>query len=116
MKKSSKRHPKEKEMTGEELRRTAVPWSELEAELMLDPEFRKIVEARRPEFELRSALVAERIKGEVTQEEIAKRAGTTQSAIARFESGRTSPTLGFMQRLAEALGKKLEIRLVDART
>ncbi|MDR3546803.1 MAG: helix-turn-helix transcriptional regulator [Candidatus Pacebacteria bacterium] len=51
----------------------------------------------------------------MTQAEIAEKAETTQSAIARFESGRTQPTLAFMRRVAEALGKQFEIRLVKLR-
>jgi transcriptional regulator with XRE-family HTH domain len=52
-----------------------------------------------------------RNKRGMTQAEIARRAGTTQSAIARFESGRTNPTLDFAYRLSSAVGAKLEIRL-----
>jgi DNA-binding XRE family transcriptional regulator len=91
---------------------TAITFEQWEKELMSDPEFLKVYEARRPMYELKSALRDARIKGELTQVEIAKKAGTTQSAIARFESGRTAPTLAFMQRLAEALGKRLEVRVV----
>ena len=83
----------------------------LEEELK-DPEFRKLWEDAQPEFELRSALINARLKGELTQAEIAERAGTTQSAIARFESGGSNPTLAFMQRLSEAVGARLEIKLV----
>ncbi|MEK7114114.1 MAG: helix-turn-helix transcriptional regulator, partial [Patescibacteria group bacterium] len=52
-----------------------------------------------------------RNKKGMTQAEIARRAGTTQSSIARFESGRTNPTLEFASRLSRALGAKLEIHL-----
>ncbi len=112
MKEFWKKEISEREMIGEELRRTAITSEQLHEKLMRNPEFRKGWEARRPARELKSALVAARIKGELTQAEIAERAGTTQSAIARFESGRTNPTLAFMQRLAEALDAKLEVRLV----
>ncbi len=98
--------------TREELIKGSITFKELLAQELLDPEFRKIWDADQPTRELKSALVAARIKGELTQAEIAEKAGTTQSAIARFESGRTNPTLAFMQRLAEALDSKLEVRLV----
>lgn len=112
MKKLWKKETQEREMTGEELRRTAITSDQLHERLMLNPEFRKIWEAGRPAFALKCALIDARLAGELTQAEIAERAGTTQSAIARFESGRTNPTLAFMQRLAEALDSKLEVRLV----
>jgi DNA-binding XRE family transcriptional regulator len=89
-----------------------ISFKQLLTEELLDPEFRKSWEAKQPLLEFKSALIEARIKGELTQAEIAKRAGTTQSAIARLESGKSNPTLAFMQRLSEALGARLEIRLV----
>lgn len=106
---------KEKYETREEMMKGAITFEEMHARSMRNPSFRKAWEARQPAFELRCALIDARVAGEVTQAEIAKRAGTTQSAIARFESGRTSPTLAFMQKLSEALGKRLEVRLVNGR-
>lgn len=78
---------------------------------MRDPEFKKAWDASAPKFALISAMLDARNKKGMTQADIAKRAGTTQSAIARFESGRTNPTLDFATRLSSALGAKLEIRL-----
>ncbi len=102
---------KDKE-TDKYLKQGAITYEEMFERSMQNPEFRKCWEARQPAREFKSAMVAARIKGELTQAEIAEKAGTTQSAIARFESGRTNPTLAFMQRLAEALDSKLEVRLV----
>ncbi len=48
----------------------------------------------------------------LTQAELASRAGTTQSAVARVERGRTSPTLDYLTRLLEACGFELEYQLV----
>ncbi len=95
----------------ERLKDSAINFVDYHAEALKDPEFRKEWEVIRPEFELRSALMDARLKKQETQADIAKKAGTTQSAIARFESGRTRPTLAFMQRLAEALEKNLEVKL-----
>lgn len=78
---------------------------------MLNPEFRKEYDALAPKYALISAMLDARNKKGMTQAEIARRAGTTQSAIARFESGRTNPTLDFATRLSSAVGAKLEIRL-----
>lgn len=74
-------------------------------------EFKKAYDALAPKYALISAMLDARNKKGMTQTEIAKRAGTTQSAIARFESGRTNPTLDFASRLSRAIGAKLEIRL-----
>jgi transcriptional regulator with XRE-family HTH domain len=50
----------------------------------------------------------------VTQAEIAERIGTTQSAIARLESGKGkhSPSLATLQKYAKALGCRIELRLI----
>lgn len=46
-----------------------------------------------------------------TQGELARRAGTSQAAIARLESGQMQPCMRTLQRLAEALGVRLVVRL-----
>jgi len=102
-------HMKKIVITKEDLK--ATPWSVIRARHMKDPEFRKEWEAREPERNLMRAILDARIKRKMTQAEIAKRAGTTQSAIARFEAGNTNPTLGFATRLSRAVGARLEIKL-----
>ncbi len=49
----------------------------------------------------------------LTQQELARRSGTSQPALARLEAGIGSPTLSTLQRLTEAAGLRLEIRLVE---
>ena len=52
-----------------------------------------------------------RKRAALTQRELAERAGTTQSAIARLESGRTSPSLEDVQRLMRLAGFELLVEL-----
>jgi transcriptional regulator with XRE-family HTH domain len=47
----------------------------------------------------------------LTQKQLADRAGTTQSAIARLEAGRTSPTLEAVERLLRLFGFQLIVEL-----
>jgi transcriptional regulator with XRE-family HTH domain len=49
----------------------------------------------------------------LTQRELGERAGTTQSAVARWESGRTSPDLATVHRLVRLCGLDLEVALVE---
>ncbi len=61
------------------------------------------------EFALIRAIIDARLKKGITQKELAKKMGTKQSSIARFESGRYNPTLAFVQKLANAVGTKIKI-------
>ena len=47
----------------------------------------------------------------LTQRELAERAGTTQSAIARLESGRTSPSFDTVRRMMRLCGFALLVQL-----
>jgi len=48
----------------------------------------------------------------LTQAELAARAGTAQSAIARIESGAVSPSLAHLTELVRAAGFDIDVRLV----
>ncbi len=89
----------------------AIPFSVMKRNALRDPEFRREYETLKPQFDLIRAMMNARLKRGFTQTEIAERAGTTQSAIARFESGMTNPTLQFASRLSRAVGARLELRL-----
>ncbi len=58
---------------------------------MKDPAFRAEYKALQPEFALVRALISARSKAGLTQAQLAKRMGTTQSVVARIESGRNPP-------------------------
>lgn len=71
-------------------------------------------DALRDEFELLDEFLRARAAQGLTQAQVAEKIGTTQSAVARMESGsgKHSPSLATLSRYAEALGCKLEVRLV----
>ena len=79
------------------------------AEMMKDHGFKKAYDDLELEFTLINAILDQRIKNGVTQKELAERVGTKQSAIARFESGTSNPTLAFVKKLSEALDLRLTI-------
>ena len=74
-----------------------------------EPAYREEYERLGPEFELVRALIEARAGAGLTQAELAERMGTTQSVIARLESGRVQPTTATLQRLARATGTRLKI-------
>lgn len=47
----------------------------------------------------------------LTQTELARKMGTTQSAIAAIESGARTPTVELLERLARACGQRLTISI-----
>lgn len=56
---------------------------------------------------------ARKVSG-LTQHQLAARAGTSQSAIARYENGVASPSTDTLARVLKANGLKLEVQLVPA--
>jgi len=81
-------------------------------EQMKNPDFKIGYDKVRQENEPLRAILRARVEKGMTQAQIAKKMGTTQSSIARVESGKSHPTIPFMQRLADALDMKLEIRFL----
>lgn len=57
-----------------------------------------------------------RIQKGLTQAQLAKLVGTRQPSIARLESGERRPSLSFLQRVAEALNARVEVRLAPVET
>lgn len=51
----------------------------------------------------------------ISQAELAKQAGTTQSTIARIEAGTANPTLATVEAIAAALHRHLAVDLKDLR-
>lgn len=58
-----------------------------------------------------SQLIEKRIAAGLTQEELARKVGTKQSAISRLESGNYNPTLSFLSKVANGLGVKLRFEM-----
>jgi transcriptional regulator with XRE-family HTH domain len=71
-------------------------------------------EALAEEFALASALIAARTRAGLTQEQVAERMKTTQTVIARLESGRGKPSTRTLERFAAATGSRLRIVLEPA--
>lgn len=74
----------------------------------LFPGFAQMAERRR---EIVSRLVDERVERGLTQTEVAARMGTSQSAVARLESGSADVRISTLERYAAALELTLEVRL-----
>lgn len=64
-----------------------------------------------PRDEVVEQLKSARKAQNVTQEVLAERVGTRKSNISRFESGRYNPSLDFLIKVADSLGKQIQIRI-----
>jgi predicted transcriptional regulator len=80
-------------------------WKGLQEE---DPDF----VAESLELEIGYQVARLRILLGLTQEELAEKVGTRQPSIARLESGRSLPSLSFLEKIAEALDAEMEIKIV----
>lgn len=65
--------------------------------------------------EIPQAIRQARLDADLSQVDLAARAGTSQSALARYESGVALPTLPTLERLLTACGRRLEIQTPPAR-
>lgn len=81
-----------------------------------NPEFRVAFEEYEKEFLIAQKIVALRKKANLTQAELATLAKTSQSAIARLESGEhRNMTLEFLTKIGKALGVEPEINFKKIR-
>lgn len=81
--------------------------------MLKDPAFKKAYDALEEEFALIGELLKARTRAKLTQAQVARRMGTSQSAVARLESGQ-SPSLASLRKYAKATGSKVEIKLSKA--
>lgn len=86
-----------------------IPLSKLSDEWFKDSEFVREYEALEEEFALATALIKARADAGLTQEEIATRMGTTQSAVARLEGGKSRPSTTTLAKFAKATGTRLRV-------
>ena len=91
-----------------------IRFEDLRARLLADPTVRAEYDALAPEFEISAELVRARLRAGLSQAELATRMGTTETAIARLESGRTLPGTKTLLRFAQATESRLRVTLPAA--
>lgn len=88
--------------------------AKLRERLLSDPEVRAEYERLGPIFAVVDEMIEARRAAGLTQTQIAARMGTSQSVVARVENARHMPTFDMIARYAEAIGRRLDIRLVPS--
>ena len=86
-------------------------WKEHKKECLKDPELCREVDALGPEFEVARQIIEARLKANITQSQLAKKAKTSQVVISRLENGDMNPSLNLLKRVAKGLGKHISISL-----
>jgi transcriptional regulator with XRE-family HTH domain len=89
-----------------------IPLKDMKDRLLADPEAQAEYDRLGPEFEFAQALVRARSKAGLSQTVVAERMGTTQSAVARIESGKVALRPETIKRYAAAVGHRVELRLI----
>lgn len=81
-----------------------------------DPKVREAVEAQKLNITVAQMILAAREKASLTQGQLAKLVGTTQSVISRLEDADyDGHSLSMLRRIAEALHHRVEVRLIRSR-
>lgn len=86
----------------------------LKEEWLKKPGVKAEYDALVEEFSIASALIRARAEADMTQEQVAEKMQTSQSYVAKLESGRVSPSMKALQRYADATGSRLRISLEQA--
>ncbi|MDA8363700.1 MAG: helix-turn-helix transcriptional regulator [Gammaproteobacteria bacterium] len=84
---------------------------QMKAELLAKAKVKAEYDALADEFAIAQELIAARTRAGLSQAEVARRMGTTQSVVARLESGRRTPSLRTVQRYAQAVGGRAVVRI-----
>lgn len=83
----------------------------IEERTAVDPHFLALFERARERRAQLRALAELRAAQGLLQTEVAARMGTSQSVVARIESGAVNTRLSTLERYANAIGRRLEWRV-----
>jgi len=86
-----------------------VTHEEVKKKLFKDPAFKETYYATDLEFQLIDVLIEARKNKKLSQREFSKKVKIAQSAIARFESKKSNPTLSTIIKVVKGLGLTLKV-------
>lgn len=87
-----------------------IPFETVKRRMLKDPEIKRLYDELDMEYKLIEALIKKRAQKKLTQKALAEKIGVEQSALARFESGKVSPTLSFVKKVTAGLGLRLVVK------
>ncbi|MDR1135720.1 MAG: helix-turn-helix transcriptional regulator [Clostridiales Family XIII bacterium] len=87
-------------------------WDDAKKKILQNEDVREELKNNETEYKIIEEIIMARQEKNLTQKDLADLVGTKQSNISRLESGNYNPTLGFLNKIAKAIGKELEVRIV----
>jgi transcriptional regulator with XRE-family HTH domain len=84
--------------------------------VMGNARYRRTLEQLLPYERIARLVIGLRLELGISQDELARRVGTSGSAIARLESGQHRPSVETLRRVADAMGRELVISFGEVRS
>ena len=87
-------------------------WSRAKESILKNDEVQKELKMNEAEYRIIEEIIMALREKNLTQKGLAELIGTRQSNISRLESGNYNPSIEFLQKIAAAMDKKLEVRII----
>ena len=87
-------------------------WKKAKEVILKNKDVQNEYELIEAEYKIIEEIIMARREKNLTQKGLADLVGTKQSNISRLESGTYNPSMDFLQKIASAMGKRLEVRMV----
>ncbi|MDR2972232.1 MAG: helix-turn-helix transcriptional regulator [Bacteroidales bacterium] len=87
-------------------------WSKAKEIILKNEEVQNELKKNEAEYKIIEEIIMARKEKNLTQKDLAELIGTRQSNISRLERGNYNPSLDFLQKIASAMDKRLEVRII----
>ena len=87
-------------------------WSKAKTIILKNNEVQNELLMNEAEYKIIEEIIMARKEKNLTQKGLAELIGTRQSNISRLESGNYNPSLELLIKISQAMGKKLEVKIV----
>ena len=86
-------------------------WQTHKKQLLKKTGFQEALKEMEPELQIAKAIIEARIEKGFSQKELAQLLQTKQSVISRVENAKTTPSLAFLKRVAQALDVSFQVHI-----
>ncbi|MCL2211855.1 MAG: helix-turn-helix transcriptional regulator [Treponema sp.] len=87
-------------------------WNKAKGIILKNKDVKNEYELMEAEYKIIEEIIMARKEKNLTQKGLAELIGTKQSNISRLESGTYNPSMDFLQKIASAMGKRFEVRMI----